>query len=71
MVKASDGRLLSTYTNLPVCLDGKVVGSASAKTCKTIAATLRTMKVGDKPKVPRTLEVAFIPSGKTVLYLYH
>jgi len=67
--QASDGRLLSAYTNLPVCLDGKVVGSALAKTCKAVAATLREMKVSDKPKVPLTLEVAFIPSGKKLASL--
>ena len=62
--KSGDGRTISIYTHLPVCVDGRVVGSASAKVCKTIAAILRQMKVEDKPKVPPTLEVAFIPSGK-------
>lgn len=63
---AGDGRLLSNYTHLPVCVDGRVVGEASAKTCKEVASALRDMKVEDKPKVPITLEVAFIPSGMSI-----
>lgn len=62
--QAGDGRLLSNFSHIPVCLDGRVVGDAPPKTCKAIAAALRNMKVGDKPRVPPTLEVAFIPSGK-------
>ena len=65
---AGDGRTVSIHTHLPVCLDGRVIGGASAKMCKTIAATLRKMKVSEKPKVPLTLEVAYIPAGKKKRY---
>lgn len=66
--QSDDGRLLSSYNHLPVCLDGRVVGDASTNTCKTIAAALRQMKVSEKPRVPPTLEVAFIPSGKKEMF---
>ena len=56
-----DGCGISTFTDLPVMLDGRVVGGASVKLCKSIAAQLRSLKVEDKPTVPPTLEVAFIP----------
>jgi DNA-directed RNA polymerase I subunit RPA2 len=67
--KSGDGRTICIYTHLPVCVDGRVVGSASAKVCKTIAAILRQMKVEDNPKIPPTLEVAYIPSGKQLCIL--
>lgn len=56
-----DGCGISTFTDLPVVLDGRIVGGASVKLCKSIAAQLRSLKVQDKPIVPPTLEVAFIP----------
>jgi hypothetical protein len=62
--KTGEGRAVSTYTHLPVCLDGRVVGGATAKTCKTIAAHLRKLKVNDKSIIPHTIEVALIPAGK-------
>lgn len=62
--KPGDGRAVSTHTYLPVCLDGRVVGGASAKTCKAIATHLRKLKVSEKPTIPDSLEVALIPAGK-------
>lgn len=62
--KTGEGRAVSTHTHLPVCLDGRVVGGATAKTCKTIAAHLRKLKVSDKSIIPHTIEVALIPAGK-------
>lgn len=67
--QSGDGRLLSHFTHLPVCLDGRVVGSAPARTCKEIASVLREMKVDVKPRIPATLEVAFIPVGTKVASL--
>ena len=58
-----DGCGISNFTNLPVMLDGRVVGGASIKLCKSIAAQLRSLKVQEKPIVPPMLEVAFIPPG--------
>mmetsp|Transcript_2255 Transcript_2255/g.4156 ORF Transcript_2255/g.4156 Transcript_2255/m.4156 type:complete len:834 (-) Transcript_2255:1898-4399(-) len=57
------GRIYSSHTHFPVCVDGRVVGSADPVTCKAIAAHLRSMKVENPPKVPRTLEVALIPAS--------
>jgi DNA-directed RNA polymerase I subunit RPA2 len=61
---AGEGKPASLYNHLPVCLDGRVIGGATAKRCKSIASQLRQMKVQDVPKVPDSLEVAFIPPGK-------
>lgn len=58
-----EGRFVSTYNHVPVCLNGRVVGSATAKRCKTIAAQLREMKIEEK--VPSTIEVAMIPTGES------
>ena len=58
-----EGRAASTYSNFPVCLDGRLVGTASPSTCKAIAAHLRSLKVSEPPQVPPTLEVALIPLG--------
>jgi DNA-directed RNA polymerase I subunit RPA2 len=63
--EVGDGRILSTHSHLPVCLDGKVIGSAPAKRCRTIASHLRTLKVAAIPTVPPTLEVAMIPPGNS------
>lgn len=63
--EAGDGRSTSAHTNLPVCIDGKVVGSAPARLCRNIAAHLRQLKTSDPPKVAKTLEVALIPPGNT------
>jgi DNA-directed RNA polymerase I subunit RPA2 len=60
---ANEGRFYSTHSNLPVCLDGRVVGSADSNTCKAIAAHLRNLKVQEPPKIPKTLEVALIPAS--------
>lgn len=61
---SGDGKTVSLCNHLPVCLDGRVLGGATAKRCKSIAAQLRQFKVQDTPKVPESLEVAFIPPGK-------
>mmetsp|Transcript_15361 Transcript_15361/g.32510 ORF Transcript_15361/g.32510 Transcript_15361/m.32510 type:complete len:1280 (+) Transcript_15361:201-4040(+) len=58
-----DGCGISSFSDLPVMVDGRVVGGASAKLCKSIASQLRALKVQEKPTVPPTLEVAFIPPG--------
>lgn len=62
--QTGEGRAYSRYSNLPVCLDGRVVGSASMKACKKIVCHLRLLKVADPPTIPPTLEVAYIPPGK-------
>jgi DNA-directed RNA polymerase I subunit RPA2 len=62
--QSGEGRAYSTHTHFPVCLDGRVVGSACPSTCKTIAAHLRMLKVADAPTIPPTLEVALIPAGE-------
>lgn len=59
--QSGHGRTSSSSSFFPVCLDGRVIGSASPNTCKNIAAQLRTLKVQSPSKVPRTLEVALIP----------
>ena len=56
-----DGRAISTFVNLPVLIDGRVVGGAPRGLCKSMASQLRLLKVQEKPTVPPTLEVAFIP----------
>jgi hypothetical protein len=63
--ESGDGRTISSHTQLPVMLNGRVVGSASTKLCKSIASQLRSFKVQEKPVVPPTLEVAYIPPGNT------
>ena len=60
-----EGRISALHTHFPVCVDGRVVGSASPGACKAIAAHLRGLKVEDSPKVPPTLEVAMIPAIDT------
>jgi DNA-directed RNA polymerase I subunit RPA2 len=62
-----DGRSVSHFSYFPVCIDGRVIGSAPSKLCKTIASHLRKLKVEKVPTVPPTLEVALIPSGKIAL----
>eukprot|EP00970_Alexandrium_tamarense_P003244 scaffold502_cov192-Alexandrium_tamarense.AAC.2 len=61
--EGGDGRTISNFTNLPVMVNGRVVGGASVKLCKSIAFQLRSLKVQEKPTVPPTLEVAYIPPG--------
>jgi DNA-directed RNA polymerase I subunit RPA2 len=61
--KDGEGRASSKHTHFPVCLDGRVVGSADPNTCRAIAAHLRFLKVEDPPTIPETLEVAMIPQG--------
>ncbi|KAL3916012.1 MAG: hypothetical protein SGARI_008059, partial [Bacillariaceae sp.] len=60
---AGTGRAYPSHTYFPVCLDGRVIGSADPATCKAIAAHLRRLKVEDSPKIPATLEVALIPAS--------
>lgn len=62
--ESGDGRGVANFGNLPVCVNGRVVGGASVKVCKAIANQLRFLKVQEKPVVPPTLEVAFIPPGE-------
>lgn len=62
-----DGRASSSHLNLPVCLDGRVVGGAAPGLCKTIVSHLRRLKVASSAKVPCTLEVALITGGKRSL----
>jgi len=61
---SGEGRISALHMFFPVCVDGRVVGSASQNKCKTIAAHLRYLKVEDSPKVPQTLEVALIPASE-------
>lgn len=63
--EGGDGRTISSFHQLPVMVNGRVVGGASVKLCKSIASKLRSLKVQEKPTVPPTLEVAYIPPGKT------
>lgn len=58
-----EGRASSIHTNFPVCIDGRVLGTACPTTCKRIASHLRMLKVAEPPQVPQTLEVALIPLG--------
>ena len=58
-----EGRASSIYTNFPVCIDGRLIGSACPATCKKIAAHLRMLKVSEPPQVPQTMEIALIPQG--------
>lgn len=61
--QGGEGRAHAQYSHLPVCLDGRVVGSGDASTCKRVASQLRGMKVAEPPGVPPSLEVAYIPTG--------
>lgn len=61
--ESGDGRNSSTHSHLPVCYDGKIIGGAPPKVCRSIATHLRTLKIMSQPRVPPTLEVALIPSG--------
>ena len=61
--EAGDGSATASHADLPVLVDGRVVGGASAKLCRSIAFQLRELKVAERPTVPQTLEVAFIPPG--------
>jgi len=61
--KSGDGHSNSTYLHVPVCLDGRVIGSATPKVCKSIAFHLRNLKVETNPQVPPSMEVAWIPQG--------
>jgi DNA-directed RNA polymerase I subunit RPA2 len=61
--QSGEGRASSTHTNFPVCLDGRLIGTACPNTCKAIAAHLRMLKVTEPPQVPETLEVALIPAS--------
>jgi DNA-directed RNA polymerase I subunit RPA2 len=47
--------------HLTVTLDGAVVGTVRASEVATVVAALRAAKVSDPPRVPSTLEVAYIP----------
>ena len=60
---SGDGKGASVHNYIPVCIDGRVVGGASSKRCKSITSQLRQMKVQDDPSVPPTLEIALIPPG--------
>jgi DNA-directed RNA polymerase I subunit RPA2 len=58
-----DGRAYPNHHHLVVSLDGRVIGGAPAKLCRSIAFHLRKLKTQERPTVPSTLEVAFIPPG--------
>lgn len=60
--QSGEGRGKAVFSDLPVCLDGRVVGSAPYPLCKSIANELRRMKVQDDPVIPRSLEIALVPS---------
>ena len=64
---ATNNNHYSTYLHVPVCIDGRVVGSATPKVCKSIANHLRKLKVEPTPKVPPTMEIAWIPQGKILI----
>jgi DNA-directed RNA polymerase I subunit RPA2 len=61
--QSGSGRAVSSHTQIPVCIDGRLVGAAAPSLCRTIAAHIRKLKVADPPTVPATLEVALIPPG--------
>lgn len=63
--QVGEGRAYAHHSNLSVCLDGRVIGTACPNTCKNIAAHLRRLKVADPPGVPPSLEVAHIPPAST------
>jgi len=71
-----EGRGRAIYSDLVVCLNGRVVGSAPPALCKTIATHLRKLKVEDDSGIPRTLEVALEPAASAAgapypgLYLF-
>lgn len=71
-----EGRGRALFSDLVVCLNGRVVGSATPALCKTIATHLRKLKVEDGGCVPRTLEVALVPAASAAgapypgLYLF-
>lgn len=62
----SDGALVLPYDYLPIMLNGKVLGGASQRVCKSIAKNIRTIKVSEDDKlkleygVDTTLEVCLI-----------
>ena len=57
--------------HFPVCLDGRVVGFADPNQCRTIASHLRSLKVADPAPVPSTLEIAHLPHGKTICFVWY
>lgn len=61
--QSGEGRAYAKHLHLPVCLDGRVIGSADPVTCRSIAAHLRSLKVADPPGVPPSMEIAHIPTG--------
>jgi DNA-directed RNA polymerase I subunit RPA2 len=60
-----DGRAISTYNHIVVCIDGKVIGGAPFRLCRSIANYMRREKVKDTPKIPFSLEIALIPPGNS------
>lgn len=63
-VLISVGRLVRAPPSpfhLTVTLDGAVVGTVRASEVATVVAALRAAKVSDPPRVPSTLEVAYVP----------
>lgn len=63
-VLVSVGRLVRappSPVHLTVTLDGAVVGTVRASEVATVVAALRAAKVSDPPRVPSTLEVAYVP----------
>jgi len=58
------GQSSSRYIYFSVCIDGKVIGGASARLCRNIVAELRSLKVADNPQILPSLEITLIPSVK-------
>jgi DNA-directed RNA polymerase I subunit RPA2 len=65
-----EGRGFAKHTHFPVCLDGRIIGYATLATSKVIAANLRSLKVADPPRIPHTLEVAYLPQGKMTSHFF-
>lgn len=51
-------------TSVVVQLDGRVLGYCSADQARSIASTLRSMKVNGSSKVPRELEIGLVPTSR-------
>lgn len=54
----------STDESVPVLLDGRILGWCTPKQSKRIADTLRFWKVDGTHKVPKLLEIGYVPPSK-------
>jgi len=59
-IASKEGGQTPLHSHLCVCIDGRMIGAASAKICKTVSYHLREFKVSGT-HVPPTLEVAHFP----------